>query len=360
MIEPRAHILDLFRREDFDPCCEGILRLHLNELAPQLAEPLFREIASRLTPNVFNTYPDLSPQYEKLARSLRVSAEQLLFCHGAAGGIRHVFDVICDPGDHVVLVEPNFGLYQFYARLHQLPVGIAEYELPHEFPLNSAKGSVGCRTKLVIVSSPNAKLGLTVGENALRQLLSACQRKGVAVLLDETYAEFDSSAWHASVDEFDNLIVLRSFSKAGGLAGLRAGYLLSNRRCTGLLRKVRPYCELNGVAAIAIDYLIENPEIIRDNVALVASGREYLASRLKDMGCIVISGDANFVLADFGIPPKTVRTALAREGVLIAEAGPKICASYCRITAGPIDLMEKVLASIKRCHFSICHSAEKW
>ena len=121
---------------------------------------------------------------------------------------------------------------------------------------------------------------------------------GTAVLLDETYGDFIDSEWHRRCLEYDNVIVLRSFSKAPGLAGLRAGYLVSNKECASLLRKVRPFCELNHIACLAIEYLLEQPGRLRVNVEPIVAGRNILSTRLTAFGFPVINTDANFVLVD--------------------------------------------------------------
>ena len=204
--------------------------------------------------------------------------------------------------EHVVIPADEWG--------HNLPAMLA---------------AINDRTPLIFIANPNNPTGTWVRRDDLRRFLENVPTN-VLVLVDEAYFEYarsekdypDCSVW---LNEFDNLIVTRTFSKAYGLAGLRIGYALSHPDVADLLNRVRQPFNNNSLALLAAEAALKDEQHIERSVQLNQSGMEQLTLAFASMGLAFIPSKGNFVCVDFAKPAEAIYQSLLREGGDRASAG---------------------------------------
>jgi histidinol-phosphate aminotransferase len=330
------------------------VRLDLNELVPHLPAGAFDQILASIRPWMFSAYPEVNPVLDRLARSLGVDVGQIVLSNGSDAAIRQVFDVFCDVGDRVVATTPTYGMYSVYAKLLDAEFTPIEYGsdfvLPTALILDLIERSDG-RTKLVAIADPNGAIGCEADPDAIVRIIDSASANGAVVLLDEAHVHFHADRWPHRVNEFDNLVLVRSFSKACGLAGLRLGYLLTNPMLRRLIDKARPVVEINSMAAAAAMYLLDHPEVIAGVVEECKRGKEFLAGELCRLGVNVYSGYGNFLLADFGgeeARAAVVRALAERQVRVRSHDGSPLLGRYVRITAAPVNVLRPVVEIIRQ------------
>ena len=185
----------------------------------------------------------------------------------------------------------------------------------------------------------------------LETLIRKAHEMGVIVLVDEAYYHFHDETVAGLIDQMDNLIVARSFSKAFGLAGLRGGYLLSNPENIYYLKKVRPVYEINSVTALVIGELIDHLEELAIYVAETRGNLAALRAGLQELGIETSDSRANFIAARLGEPRihDELRAALQKQGILIRRPfREESLQEWIRISTAPPPVQEILLKELRK------------
>ncbi len=328
------------RRSGLPP--EQIVKLDTNENlygpSPRLAEALSR--------GCYQEYPD--PLQEEVraatAEYVGVGEEHLLFGNGADELIDLLMRAYLDPGDEMLSFPPTFGMYALGAQHFAARTVEVERDQRFDLPIEAALAAVSPRTRLIFVAAPNNPTGNQVALEAVEALLGT----GRLVVLDEAYAEFAGRSLAGQVPDRENLVVLRTFSKWAGLAGLRAGYGVFPLRVIRHLWKLKPPFNLNVAAEIAIRVSLEDRDWLLENVQKIVDERERLISALEEIPSLrPYPSAANFVLCDVeGRAAAEVRASLAARGVLVRAYRDPRLASSIRITVGRPRDSEALLAAL--------------
>jgi histidinol-phosphate aminotransferase len=276
---------------------------------------------------------------DALERHTGVPAEQILPGAGIDSLIKQIAQVALDPGDELVMGWPSFLSWRQQALVQgAVPVTVA-LAPSGAYDLDALLAAVTPRTKLVVVVSPNNPTGGTV---AAADLIGFLERLPghVLPLLDEAYYEYLPAGSHdgaALVREGRPLGVLRTFSKAFGLAGLRAGYLMAPTPLLAEILRVRSVFDINGIAqAAATASLAAAASELPVRIAMNAAERRRMADGLRVLGLDPLPSDANFVLVDLGSPERAraAYEALLARGVIVRPARAFGAPSALRITTG--------------------------
>ena len=295
------------------------------------------------------SYPD--PEAAELKRAIsdyvRVKAE----CVAIGNGSDELVDLLCkaflNPGERVLIPLPTFAMYELACRING---GAPEfYPLPNfEWRAEELKQALA-GAKLAFVGRPNNPTGNGMSLLGLRGLLDT----GKLIIIDEAYAEFAGYSVAGLAPKLENLLVLRTFSKAFGLAGLRVGYAVGNPESIAVLERIRAPFNVNSLAQAAAAEALLDKSYLRRVVARVREGRAYLARELSKLGMRALPSDANFLMADvsaWGTDAPTLCDFLAERGVLIRDlsnlrgAGP----SWVRVTVGTEQQNEKLISVLKK------------
>ena len=283
-----------------------------------------------------------------LARRLSVDPEQLVFGAGADELLELLAKTLLGPGDEAVFAWPSFAMYPIVVK----GMGATPVQVPltdgfvHDLPAMAR--AVGERTKLVIVCNPNNPTGTSVGAEELDRFIEALPDSCV-VVIDEAYVDFarrpdfpDSLAW---VGRRPGTVVMRTFSKISGLAGLRIGYGISDLELAGYLQRARHPFNVNRLAEVAALVALEDREHTERTVRNNTEGIEYLTRELSALGIEVWPSDANFVLAKAG---SDTYERLLREGVIIRPLAGFGLPDHVRISVGLPEENERFIVALRR------------
>ncbi|MBF7073289.1 histidinol-phosphate transaminase [Glaciecola sp. MH2013] len=302
--------------------------------------------------SVFNRYPDCQPDTVISAYSsyAGLNAEQTLVTRGADEGIELTIRAFCEPGkDSILICPPTYGMYAISAQTFNVGVESATLNADFSLNLSDVLSKVG-QVKVVFICSPNNPTGTSVKREDIVNVLDAY--KGTAiVVVDEAYIEFDISNSQADLlAQHSNLVILRTLSKAFGLAGLRCGFTLASAEIiTTLLKVIAPYPIPAPVAQIASVALSnEGLEKTKGLVALLKNELDDLREALSQLGDIECIGDinANFVL--FRSQQKqALMDYLVANKVLIRDQSKQVNLQHClRASVGSKEQNKKLIELI--------------
>ena len=299
--------------------------------------------------NEFHLYPD--PDQRDLRAAIGeyvgVDAERLIVGNGSDELIDLLCRVYLEPGDEAIDCTPTFGMYRFSTEL----AGGRAIEAPRasdwSIDADAVRESISERTRLIFATSPNNPSGNVVSESTLDALLET----GRIVVLDEAYVEFSSqSSFCHRVAEHDNLVVLRTFSKWAGLAGLRIGYGIFPPAIGEHLWKVKPPFNVNRAAEVAVRATIEDIERVRANVERIVVERDRMAALLGGTpGLRAWPSSSNFILIQvLSGRAADLKVHLHRSGIAVrAYSHPRLSESI-RISVGLPSDTDAVMESLRR------------
>jgi len=344
LARPEILALAAYEHALWDPSLE---RLHANEL-PWRADG----DPSRAG---LNRYPEPQPRLlvERLAALYGVTPQQTLVGRGSDEGIDLVVRAFCRAGEDTVLITPpTFGMYAVAARIQGAAVRTAPLEVARGFALDPDALLAACEpsVRVVFLCSPNNPTGNLLDPDAMARLARALEGRAVLVV-DEAYVEFATvTGMTPRLDAHPNLIILRTLSKAHGLAGARCGALLAAPEIVALLRKLIPPYAITQLTVEAVLQFLEPPALaaMRERIALLRRERARIHQALSTMAGIetVWPSDANFILASFADPDRALQKALdVRLLVRDVRRQPGLSRAL-RLTVGTPEQNDRLLGAL--------------
>lgn len=331
---------------------DGVANLASNEnaLGPSpMAVAAAREAVARA-----NLYPDGSASQLRnaLAAKLGVEAKEVFVGNGSNELIEVLVRTFVLEGEEVLTSAQSFVAYKLAAQGHGRTLVEAPMKARFHYDLEALRKLLSRRTKLIFLANPDNPTGSWFGEAELTPFLDAIP-KDTLVVLDEAYVDFVDAPGYPDAlalrRRYPNLVVLRTFSKVHGLAGLRLGYGIARPEVVEFVDRVRAPFNVNLVAQAAGVAALSDAEHVERSRALVREERPFLAAGLAALGATVVPSQTNFVLADFpGRPGKELSEALLREGVVVRPMVGYGFATAQRVTVGLRAENEKCLAALRK------------
>ncbi|HET9401386.1 MAG TPA: histidinol-phosphate transaminase [Candidatus Acidoferrales bacterium] len=320
------------------------VRLDLNENTAGCS-PAVRRALGRIPARQIAMYPEYGRISTKLAKFFGVAPEELILTNGADDALRVFFDAFVETRSAVVFCNPSFPMYRYYAELFGARIVAPRYSPGIQFPLSEVLRALSRKPRLAIFANPNNPTGDLLSSATLRRIIAASPR--TAVVIDEAYFEFSKTSVAPWIRRYPNLFVVRTFSKAAGLAALRLGAILGNSETASLLRRAMPPFGINLAALVAAEASLRDRGSVRRYVRDVTSLRESFAEDLKRRGFRVFPSVGNFILVDFGEFGAAIFRRLESRKILIRPRGD-IGPGYARISIGTPAEMALLLAEIDR------------
>jgi histidinol-phosphate aminotransferase len=297
------------------------------------------------------SYPEKS--FFDLKRTLAevngVTPEHIFVGHGIEALIQLIPQLYVCPGDEVVLADVTFGRYEEASKLMEArPVRVALRD--RRFDLEAMAAAVGRRTRIVWLCNPNNPTGTIVRRDEVEAFLQAVP-PSVAVVFDQAYFEYaDDPAYPDGLDFLkaghDNVIVLRTFSKVHGLAGLRLGYGVAAPPVRRLLDTIKEPFNLNRLSVVAGPAALSDTAWTAYCIEQNRLGRDLLTAELTALGCEVVPSQANFVLVDVRRDANALFERLLLRGVIVRPASGWGLATHLRVTIGTQEQNQRFLAEL--------------
>lgn len=302
-------------------------------------------------PSAYRRYPDA--QQERLrsavSRLKKVTPDEVLLTNGSDEGIDLIIRAFCEPKvSSVIIPQPTYGMYATFAAIND--VKVLPVPLTKAFDLDMAAIRKRCskQTRIVFLCSPNNPTGNLLTKASVRTLLELF--KGL-VVIDEAYNEFsDSISWAGQIRKYPNLIVLHTFSKAWGLAGLRVGVCLAHPQIIRVLNLIKAPYNVSSASEKALLHTLANKSgRITRQVATVVKEREKMKKALANLPIVreVFPSAANFLLVRVR-NAKIVYKALLNRGIVVRQRSDALrCENCLRLTIGTPAQNRKLLAILK-------------
>jgi histidinol-phosphate aminotransferase len=297
-----------------------------------------------------NRYPD-PRQYElkiKIAAIKNTSEDMIFLGNGSDEAIDLLYRAFCRPSeDHVMIMPPTYGMYSVCAELNDIPV--KEIALTDTFMIDTKRvlEALTAETKLVFICSPNNPSANLMDRSAVEEIL---QKSQGLVVLDEAYADFSGQqSWLQDLPRYKNLVILQTFSKAWGMAGLRLGTAFADKEIIAVLNMIKYPYNVSGLTQKTALEALENSQLKNQLVQEILEQRKCLEQGLTALPQVkkIFPSDANFILIRFENAKKIYRELLANHIIVRDRSGMIHCQECLRITVGTAAENKLLLETLK-------------
>ena len=306
------------------------------------------KVAEALTAfDYYHIYPDPAQTRvrEAVAEYVGTTPDQTILGSGSDELLNLAALLFLSPGDTLLNAPPTFGMYDFLGRIYGANIIQARRNEDFSLDMHALESALDNGAKLLYLASPNNPTG-----NALpRQQLERLLEHNAAIVGDEAYAEFVGESVVDMVAERDNLIVVRTFSKWAGLAGLRAGYAVLPKALVDVIWKVKVPYNLSVAAEQAILASLKDADWLQKNVERILAERERMATRLAELPWLrPFPSRANFVLCEVrGMAAKDVRDRLREQGVMIRYYDYIGLRNCIRVSVGKPEHTDRLMEALR-------------
>ncbi|MBI4475165.1 MAG: histidinol-phosphate transaminase [Acidobacteria bacterium] len=295
-------------------------------------------------------YPDDTTYYlrQRLAESFKVSMDEIILGSGSSDILAMAYHALMTPDAEVLTSEGSFIVYYLLAQT----MGIRLVSAPmkdYGFNLSAMAELLSPRTRLILIANPNNPTGSIVRRKELEAFLGKVPDHAL-IILDEAYFEYVGDPDYPDSFEYlrsgKSILIIRTFSKAYGLAGLRIGYGVSHREVIETLHKVRMAFNTGSLAQVAALAAWDDRAHVEKSVASNRAELEFLYSELSRRGVKHVPSHANFIFMDLGKPSADVNTAMLKQGVIIRPMAGWGFPTMIRVSVGTHEQNVKFLAAL--------------
>jgi histidinol-phosphate aminotransferase len=300
--------------------------------------------------NGVNRYPDPQQTSVKavLAQQKGISKDNILLGNGSDEVLDLIFRVFCEPNrDRIITLPPTYGMYEVLANVNA--VEVIKINLTDSFQpkVDDILNSSNQFTKILFLCSPNNPSGNSFNNKDVERLLT--NFNGI-VVIDEAYIDFsDQKSWLNRLDEFPNLIITQTLSKAYGMAGIRLGICYASKEIISVLNKIKPPYNINELTQQKALERLSKPEDVRNEIQNILQQRNWLVEKLKNIEFveIIYPSDANFVLVKVDNAIKRY-DQLIQKGIVVRNRNNQPgCENCLRFTIGTKTENEKLITTLK-------------
>ncbi|ADG81704.1 histidinol-phosphate transaminase [Thermincola potens] len=313
----------------------NVIRMDLNENPYPFPEAVCQEIIKKLNSDVFTRYPD--PGAVELRQALAdyngVAPDNLIAGNGSDELIQLIYLTFGGNDRTVLIPVPTFSMFKIHARI--TGTGVEEMRTGEDFavPVQKLVERARAGIDIVVLVSPNNPTGTVIPPEDIMYVL---ENTSALVIVDEAYFEFKRETIVSHLNRYPNLIVLRTFSKAFGLAGMRVGYLISNESVIKELNKIKQPFNVNSFSQLAARTALKYRELFDEQIGMIIEEREKLFMELQGLsGVTAFPSQSNFILFRTPVNSDKVYQELLKGGILIRNLGKVPGLEDClRVTIG--------------------------
>ncbi|MEO1031675.1 MAG: histidinol-phosphate transaminase [Bacteroidota bacterium] len=293
-----------------------------------------------------NRYPDpqQSKVKERLAGLKGISASQILLGNGSDEVLDLIFRAFCEPNiDNIITLPPTYGMYSVLADLNAIDIISVNLNTAFQPKVEQILSRQNANSKLLFICSPNNPTANSFDSEKVEALIK--QFKGI-VVIDEAYIDFSKQeSWISRLDEFPNLIVTQTLSKAYGLAGIRLGICYASEFIISILNKIKPPYNVNQLTQDKALERLDRTEDVEKEVSAILEQRQLLQQALESISFVdqVYPSDANFILARVDDANKRYSELIAKGIVVRNRTTQPLCKNCLRFTVGTAEDNEKLI-----------------
>jgi len=328
------------------------LRFEKNERLCNFDGELFKKFIKSIKAEYLSGYPSIEGTYKKISNHLGIERNQIFIAAGSDLAIKSIYEACINENDKIILPSYCYAMYDVYSKMFGANAVSVDITDDWNFDIDKMIDEVDDTTKLFVLENPSGTFGGKLSLEDISRCAKFLRDRGVLFLIDEAYSKNSKVNLSISnfIEEFPNVIISRSFSKFCGLAGLRVGFLVGSKYLIENISKVRPMHEITSISALAVEWILDYPELINEYCEVLNVSKKYLEEHFFDLKIGYRDSDANFIFAylpDNGRTKKMI-DKLKKCKILLKHPFKKGCLKgWVRMTVGTIEDSKRLIKEIR-------------
>lgn len=339
------HIKDLYRVKFHDKRGD-VLRLDMNESPMGLPAEFVESVKEKITPQYLSMYPEKDELAGILAKHNETEADNISITDGSDEAMRLIFQCFGEEGKEVLTVSPTFEMYDVYSKMFGMKHVEVAYEDDFSVSEETILENIRPETSLVILLHPNSPIGNAYELCNIEKIISRAEENGAIVVVDEAYHYYMEDTVMPLIKKYDNLLVLRTFSKLCAIAGLRIGYVSGCKQLIQYIDNAESTFNVNNIAILFAKEIMRTPGLLEGLRSEWQQGHDYTVAELKRLGYNVQSGFGNYVLFWPNKNSKELISELKNKNVWVRDYGRGVLKGWVRVSTGDKQSMEKFIETL--------------
>jgi len=316
-------------------------RFDMNENPDGLPAEFVDSVLKEITPKFLTVYPEPNRFLQKYADFIGVNIDNVTATNGSDTGLRYVMETFGEEGKDVVTVAPSFEMYWVNCCIlgyHHVPVS---YEPDMTIKIENILNAITENTRIVALLNPNNPVGNVYTQEEIDRVVEKTKKVGAILIIDEAYHYFYPKTFLQTAVKNENVIILRTFSKAFSIPALRLGVIISNPQIINYINNAKLTFDVNSIALLFGEKLLDHPEILRKVVESENEGKAYTLSILKQKGYKCRDCRGNYIFVKPKNDARQVAARLEKEKqVLVHSYGNELLREYLRVSVGSVGSMK--------------------
>ncbi len=322
------------------------LRLDKNERVTKFPNNFIKIFKKQINSESLNIYPELFKFYGSLSKNHSLGRNYFFATAGIDAGLRSCIELFGDK--KIIILDPTFAMINIYCSILKKKIIKVGYNKEFNLDLETIYQNLNSKISLVVLSNPNSPTGTALNVNQIKKILIKSKKFNIKVVIDEAYYGFCKITCSHMIKKFSNLIILRTFSKAYGVAGLRVGYAISQPKNIKKMINIKPMYEANSLGILAANILLKNQKISKDYLDQVKIGKEFLLRFFDKKKIRYMNSEGNFILFKIRKNKQTYFKRLKKKNIRIVEKfSHKNLQGFSRLTLAPKKEMYEFIKIFK-------------
>lgn len=319
-------------------------RYDMNENPEGLPRDFVQSVLNEITPEFLAIYPEPDRFLKKYSEFIGVDFGNVVATNGSDMAIRYLLETFGEKGKEVVTVSPSFEMYWVNCSILGLNHVPVEYNNDLSINVDKILSAINEKTRIVVLLNPNNPIGNVYTSGEVESIILKAKNNGAIVIIDEAYHYFYDKTFLKYINKYNNVVVLRTFSKLFSIAACRLGVIISNPEIIKYVKNTKLTFDVNSIALLFGERLLENRKIIDYLIETERNGRNFILEELRKNGYECKDCRGNFIF----IKPKTnayiLSDKLKREkNILVHPYGNKLLKDFIRVSTGSKKAMEYFL-----------------
>lgn len=325
------------------------IRLDQNENSDGLPKWLFDSVMNKVTPEFLAIYPEESVPTEKYAKLLGLEKDNVTLTDGSTVGMGYIIKVFGEPKKKILCVTPSFAMYEVYAKMVGMSVEQIKYESDFSFKIENIVSRINKDTGIVVLVNPNMPVGNVYSKDEIETIISKAKENDALVIIDEAYYYFYD---HTSIDlikKYDNVVIIRTFSKMLSVPSLRIGTIISNPLIIKYVNNYKPHYTVNSIALLFVEEIVDNHDkLLKELKEQYNEGKEFILNALKLNNYETLPSEGCYVCIKPKYKTSREVTDLLKENGILILCGKDGLTGWLRLTIAHKKYMELFLEALLR------------
>lgn len=317
------------------------LRYDMNENPEGLPQAFVEDVLKEVTPEFLATYPEPDKFLHKYAKYVGVDYSNVLTTNGSDMAIRYLLETFGEIGKQVVTVSPSFEMYWVNCCILGYVHVPVKYKSDFTIDIQDIIEAINIDTRIVVLLNPNNPIGNVYSDEDVKRVVEKANAVGAIVVIDEAYHYFYANTFLDYAVNYDNVVILRTFSKLFSLAACRLGVIISNPEIIGYIKKARLTFDVNSVALLFGERIIERQDIIRKLIEDEKEGKNFILNKLKKMNYECRDCKGNFIfIKTKGNSHIVTKRLMEEKQILVHDYSNDLLNDYIRVSVGSENSMK--------------------